>query len=440
MVIKIRGFLAVVGVVRGGDPFGFVLNLLGVDCTADDSPLRSCVTSTPPPTTPLPIEVKELQTLPADGMISPPAIVGIEFPVWDFFSPSIMRILEAQTRHDRISVTSAPLLHYNVEYPVINGERIKLELGRRLGRNQFSTIYKSENPRNLLIKYQCNCENLFQIHPLLRDFWVMKHLRSTGVTPRAYFVSPAARFPPVRTQKTDFSAPESQQAGCMRYGVVRYLVMDRGKCSMYQLAQMTVDYLQFDQVMQIVILTILQLQKMHDLGIIHGDIHPGNVILMEDDGWDIRLIDFGSSMFEDELEMADPMERAPNTYVHCYFSHWNIAGYRFSYRDDIYKALLMGAFLLNGVEFMDYCRGLESDVEKMIEFKQYSFFFEYPGGRDWVLGLRVPPSARGSIVSNLREALDLIRGVHMLDQKPPYRAILNELKSAALIYRRNLLV
>jgi serine/threonine protein kinase len=47
--------------------------------------------------------------------------------------------------------------------------------------------------------------------------------------------------------------------------------------------------------------TIKHFRTLNENDVIPGDIHPGNVLQVHPNSWEVRLIDFGSSLFVDEL-------------------------------------------------------------------------------------------------------------------------------------------
>jgi serine/threonine protein kinase len=179
------------------------------------------------------------------------------------------------------------------------------------------------------------------------------------------------------------------------------------------------------------------IERIHDQGVVHGDIHWGNVVLVKrGDQQSIALIDFGNAMFVDEMVGLPEMARAPRSLNHCLYSHWNIEGFRFSYRDDVYKALLVLAFVINGFAFENYCLSLEQNVEDMLRFKREEFLFsmpaEYP---DRITGLSLHRDIKRLLRLRLENALQMARSVEAIDERPNYRFIVTELQAAAGLLR-----
>ena len=352
-------------------------------------------------------------------------------------SPTVRDLVHEQALLDEKEMDSCPLIHHADQITRINGVRQRLVFDRQIARQQFSTLFlTTRSPNQYVVKYQCDCEEVLGIHPLLRDFWFLRALNQTDIAPKVYYVSPAVRWTSPLTAKTDFTLSDTEKRACMQNSSIRYLVMARGVASMYQVVKhLYKGPIRFLDAMFVMDSLIEKIQRMHSFGIIHGDIHPGNVMLMRKDRWEIGLIDFGSAMFQDELATMPTYMHRPMSYVHSYFSHWNVEGFRFSYRDDVFKALYVGAYLLNGDGYTEYMRQLERSATEMIQFKKFSFMFTFPGGRDILSGLSVDQANRARIFGHLDRALGIARAVDQLDGFPDYAGIVTELRHAAHIVR-----
>jgi serine/threonine protein kinase len=184
------------------------------------------------------------------------------------------------------------------------------------------------------------------------------------------------------------------------------------------------------EAIKVMIQALQAIERIHVKGVVHGDIHWGNLVLLNRNGHqDLRLIDFGNAMFADEMELLPAIVRVPGSYNHCYFSHWNLAGYRFAYRDDVFKALMVGAFLINGPKYSEYCVGLESDIQAMMAFKRDSFLFALPN-RDHIAELPIDSDTKRIVRQRLSNALVLARTPRHVDDLPNYGGIVDELSAA----------
>lgn len=342
-----------------------------------------------------------------------------------------------QLRVDLDNSSGAPRLDQDGELVRDGGSVGHLAIGELLFTTATATILSVRDDPSRVVKYSHNCADSEELHLLVRDYIVLKYLEGLKVAPRAMYLSPPVQFPPWKSSKTSFRIDADTRAYCAANPdvQVRFMVMER--------VQTTLDLLMMDlgragrrlplvQCIHIMLLLLDAIERIHNQGLIHGDVHWGNVALVNDaDGQGIQLIDFGKAMFADEMRSLPDMARAPRSYNHCFFSHWNIDGYRFSYRDDVYKALLVGAFLINGRAFSDLCVGLEKDVNAMISFKRDEFIFvpTLPGG-DHIGSLALDDGVKRTLRRRLSNALQSARSVVNLDDRPNYACITAELTSA----------
>jgi serine/threonine protein kinase len=269
----------------------------------------------------------------------------------------------------------------------------------------------------------------------VRDYIFLKHIEELDISPKVEFLSLPIKFTvDPNTDKTDFKMMEEERNECAAdpESSLRFMVMQAADMSVETCVRrlenrgITVTMRQAVNFMKA---TIEAIWKLHSKNIVHGDIHFGNIVFMpaESEGGSRRvgLIDFGTASFLSELELLEDLTREPFTYNHCFQSHWNIAGYRFSFRDDIFKAILAGAMYLNGSDFVRFCQA--ADIDTMYEFKSEGFLFNFPDHPDAIEPISASDSARESIRTHLSNVLRLIRGVESLDARPPYREILDQL-------------
>jgi hypothetical protein len=138
-------------------------------------------------------------------------------------------------------------------------------------------------------------------------------------------------------------------------------------------------------------------------------------------------------MFVDEMRRLPIMAREPRSVNHCLLSHWNIEGYRISFRDDVFRALIVGAFLLNGMPFSDLCVYLETNVEAMLRFKCEGFIFSMPSGPDRIDGLDVDMNTKRFVRRRLFNALNMARSVEDIDERPNYDFIISQLMAVVRV-------
>jgi len=150
---------------------------------------------------------------------------------------------------------------------------------------------------------------------------------------------------------------------------------------------------------------------------------------MKEDAWDLRLIDFGASILPDEHSIHADIVMNPLSYIHYLLSHWNLQGYRYGYRDDVYKTLWMGASLIHGDPYTLYFKSLgAAHPDLLVAFKETEFIFHYPGGGDMFRSVpQATRAQREAIVKHLNDALTLARSVNTVHELPAHGAIYGHL-------------
>ena len=139
------------------------------------------------------------------------------------------------------------------------------------------------------------------------------------------------------------------------------------------------------------------------------------------------MVDRLRSSYEDAAAKPDRSDRFS---THCFLSHWNIEGYRFSHRDDVFKAVLAAAMLMNGKAYQRYCQSLESDPEAMLSFKRDSFLFTAPGLPDRIEALsNATMWDKAAIRHTFNSILALARTPATVSDLPQYDLISIQLRS-----------
>jgi hypothetical protein len=333
-------------------------------------------------------------------------------------SLQVRRLYLEQARLDDIYKAHIPMLYSYMENPVLEEGPVTTRISHLIAHQATCNIFSLESLPEKIIKYQSDCLYLGGVHPLLRDFWALSAINETNIGPKIFFLSPAVRLSEYSsTPKANFKLGSQAEKFCIQNnGTVRYMIMERLTTSVDQLV-IRRGPLRLRHSMTALKHLILTIQELHAQGIVHRDIHPGNV-MFGSSLRDVRLIDFELAQYSEEME-ASP-ESAPELlgYSHCYLSHWNMDGSRFSYRDDVFKAIFVGAFMLNGKKFIEYCVSLQAKPSELMDFKKSSFMFEIPGGR------RIDSPV---LKTELEKILDLSRSVVGIDDQPPYEEILKAL-------------
>ena len=209
--------------------------------------------------------------------------------------PTLAGLVRQQTRRDAVNALTVPRLFGEKEVILESGGVKEILIGTDLARTRTATVFSVRGDANRVVKYFHNCFDLNDVHPLLRDYLFLQRLNGTGVAPMVHFLSPPVPFPPSRSRKTDFLMTPARRATCASHGgvQVRFMVMDRVSTTLNNVVRETYasgHQLPVSYCIHAVALLIDRIAKMHKQGLIHGDIHWGNVGLVPDgDGQTVRL-------------------------------------------------------------------------------------------------------------------------------------------------------
>ena len=111
------------------------------------------------------------------------------------------------------------------------------------------------------------------------------------------------------------------------------------------------------------------LRTIHDMGIIHGDVHLGNIAFSAPGDRDISsllLIDFGaSSFFPADFCKDDFLEEYANQYKvePVLLSVFQLSGYRSGRRDDLYRAVELMGILMTGFDLSSFFDKSKRDIK-----------------------------------------------------------------------------
>jgi serine/threonine protein kinase len=152
------------------------------------------------------------------------------------------------------------------------------------------------------------------------------------------------------------------------------------------------------------------LELLHARGVAHGDVHPGNVVINDKTG-KVKIIDFGRAFFPVDFQDKPVRIRDPFSFTHSLYSHWNILGDRFGFRDDLFKAMHVLAVLLMGRSFVEYCMDLQDrNPNRLFFFKSSGNYFQIPRLRNPVEEAQyLDPDIRKLVKIHLNRAMDIAR-------------------------------
>ena len=349
-----------------------------------------------------------------------------------------------QIQSDGINRLSTPFLLENFELVSLRpGSIAKVYLERNIWVGPDSSIFTlldpgpSTLPSEAIVKYQTNCRYVSEdpIHPLVREYLMLKYVENIDIALKAYFLSPPARFPKSVTTKTFFNMPEERWNKCMadpRVNV-RYMVMERGSISLFQMMKSLESHgdeqHRFRSAIKMGYSVLRHVYNLHQNDMVHGDIHLDNAVLNKDGR--VRLIDFGLAFFEEEKINTPDIIRGNMTYVHCLFSHWNMEGYRLAFRDDAFKTLMMTALLLNGPSLMTTLCGKENPMPELEAFQWRRDKFIFGGIEEIDVVERAFPEwseeLKSEVRNRLKNVLATARSVKSVGDKPDIMSMLNDL-------------
>ena len=324
--------------------------------------------------------------------------------------PTFASLALRQRDVDRTSPEFVPLLTSNYEDFVLDDEDVRLHLGELIATTKYATVFGLDSRADLAIKYAADCDVEDILHPLLRDGWCLNRLKDTGIVPTVHFVSPPAPMISEITSKTQFELSDNERIICVSENRgVRFMVMERIKMNLHTFVKSYGSSLKL--AVRVMRWLVSALEIIHGKDIIHGDIHSGNVVIRNDNDH-LALIDFGFAAHREEIELNDPQPYSPvpHDQYSCLHTHWELEGYRRSYRDDMFKVLLLGSLLIHGKRFQTYCDSLERKPERMRRFKSEKSLFDIPGGKS--LG----PTVKGK----LDQMVANVRAMESVFVKPDY--------------------
>ena len=347
-------------------------------------------------------------------------------------SPLVRQLAEDQLISDRINGPRfAPLLYEAPELYPSGDTEVSISIGNHVfGRAEQTVVLSIDGMPDRVVKYQADCHKPSSIHPLLRDAWFQTRVAALGITPEIHYISPPSVLRETSSQKTSFQMNLESRRKCIRRGgLVRFMIMQRVDIDMYALGKRNPTG-NFKNAFEVLRAGMAMLQRLHQAGVIHGDIHPGNIASLRVGSVNrLVLMDFGFATFAEEAAFQQDRVRGALSYVRCLFTPWELLGMRGSFRDDVYRLLIVVAYLLNGYRFMPYCTGLESVGDDMLRFKRDSNIFIPPTFPSPFRSLTVNARIKGAIATRFVKILNSVRAIDGIDDLPDYVVLTNHINA-----------
>lgn len=334
---------------------------------------------------------------------------------------------------------------------------------------------RASNSNTVAVKYYNDCfeRNLNQtplVHPLIHEYSIMKYLSELHIAPEAFYVSPTATLtlatdgdvsgasatlePAKRVQSQSFGKMTVPTCVALRTEV-RFMVMEEVGMNVFTYMrwvsqQPVADY--HKKALRLSMKMMDLLQRLHEQGFYHGDLHHGNVAFKhnyaEERGIDLDtaelvLIDFGMSDFylsEIGTRVYKPRRRDLGISL---LSPWHIDNERLSPRDDLFRAFeLISSWVTRGEVKKDLDNKIRDlgvtragstpfsrDLKYLIAKKGISYFSHelvvrgLPADQPVPVGLDV-------MAAHLEVAFLHIRNLRHPDMKPNYALLRAQLDSA----------
>jgi len=315
-----------------------------------------------------------------------------------------------------------------------------VHLSSRLYASRMSTVFSISGSDDLVAKYQSDCfEGSQETHPLIKDFFMYNEVQDLGISPKAFFVSPPTSDWPEEQPhgtfaKAGFTMTTREYETCSKGSAVRFIIMEKVGESLSSLIRTT--HVGFVNAIMMGIEMIETIRILHqEKEIIHGDIHQGNFVLHNGR---IKVIDFGRFEWINLSDNQPGFIRRPFKQNHVFFSHWEIAGFKNTRRDDVFKAIMIAAAMMNGKYFNTYIgNDIYGDTGLSFAVKAYKNLFvlhEMTDNKYIGDPLLEHPSQNATTHENVRNRLRVIlKHTRSLDlhEEPDYKLVLSNLCSIA---------
>ena len=190
---------------------------------------------------------------------------------------------------------------------------------------------------------------------------------------------------------------------------IRYMVSEKLSKDGYSLAKQ--EPLSIFDSMKLFKLVMLGIKEIHD----SGNIIPSSKML--DHKRDIKFTNFGACLCAHELKKVSSFIRERGLAFDAFYSDWNWLGHRDIYREDVYKAVAVAAFWMNGRAFTNHARNF---------IGRDSGAFALDEKYNPIEGLDMKEAAEQQIRDSLTEILDVAHSVDNINDRPDYDGIISQ--------------
>jgi len=311
-------------------------------------------------------------------------------------------------------------------------------LGSVMYSGKDSVLFEVATDDILLVKYQADCDavRMNTIHPLMTDYWYGKAAFDAGVSPRPLFLSPPILFRENSGKLGTIKLGRRRQEQCASEGgAVRFMILTRVINS-----ETLCDYFstkalgkpRFLLAMGVGVVLIKKLRILHQVAqVVHGDIHMKNILIESYLKKPVRVwvIDYGRARSNSPAISKDPIYSSQGWY-HPSLTHWQMRGFQWAARDDVYNALRTLAWVMNDHSYNDFEKELTTiDRTSLVPWRESMFIFSVPNGYDPIAILPISDDRKRLIKRSLNHILISVRSLNDVDDIPDYDFIISELQN-----------
>ncbi len=316
---------------------------------------------------------------------------------------------------------------------------------KHLAASSATHVFSLVESPNLVLVYRQFCVEGELVDTAVRDFWFLRYIEPLQIAPKVHLVSEALDG---ELLVDNWGIPAAELIGKLKLNScglslssVRYILMDRVLgSSVNELLLIDLNFkLPLAIAAQWGVLLVSALQKLHERNVIHGDIHWGNVVVSEDKS-SIKLIDFEHAKLYDKVSIdadSKPSCGMLPVQISPLFTLWESQLCSYSFRDDIFRVLLVVAVSMHGARFAIYFRDLckNGDRDTWIQHRKNGDVFRVPG-TDWMVEYLQQDDFSEHIYQKLNRITTLVNALG-LHERPNYAQLINLFQDVAQLSEHN---
>ncbi len=328
----------------------------------------------------------------------------------------------------------ASLWHEPVER-ITPDSRKKSDLSLLTSVFPFTSVFTVDDDPDIVVIYRQFCHiSSASIDPSVKYFWFLQHLESLHVSPKVHALSNFARGEDLaRSPAGSVDKLILQKCPYGMYTRVRYMVMERALGAALDELVSEGKTFSIIEAVSIGAKLIRALEQIHAKNVIHGDIHWGNVMF---DSAEIQLIDFENasvydpaaveeSVFPCGASFEETLSAMHSLAITRLNTFWESQSCAKSFRDDMYRGLVVIATLIHGVQYDEFIASLANGTP----LEQTRWVMHKAAGHIFELD-------RFEVPANLQPKFHQLTGLVTrlgMHEPPPYVAVLRLLDEIAAL-------